>query len=390
MPIEVPKIVLPAPLRQARNEAERNNVLLRFTRETESAFKGLVDSHGNLISSINTLEEDVASLRETVEALPAGGTGAAGPPGPPGAQGPPGADGADGADSADGADGTPAASEIRYSDGRAVEFFDDYAAGSISTFDKGLGFDTNGVGTGCTIVSKTMVSGQVHNRLAINQGQYGRKLPWGNDWGRIQIAMMLRINRGSTFSGGASYFGVCSGTMNMVASSSTDNFAGVKTGQNSNDFTYTTGTRMNYFDHNPTFRFVTRRGTTNTDRTSGSGSAGRAISADEGYISLHFLEISRPAFASAGSSITYTFGRSLVSGTMVEHSSAKTVLMDVLHQETLSTVGAGSMVALLTGAANNTTSYSFDESTGELDTFNVSWVETFDLEIAALGIRKVY
>jgi len=272
-----------------------------------------------------------------------------------------------------------------------VEFFDDYSAGAISTFNRGLGFANDGVGSGCSIVSRTMVSGQVQNRLSITAGQYGRKLPWGNDWGRIQIAMLLRINRASTFTGGASFFGICSGTTNMVASGTTDNFIGVKTGENANDFTFTAGTRMNYFDHNPTFRFVSRRGVTTTDRTGGAGSAGRGIASDEGYLSLHFLEIGRPVYANSASSITYSFGRLLSSQTgQVEMSLAKTVLMDALHQETLSTVGGGSMISGICGGANNTVSYSFDESTGELDTFNVSWVEAFGLEIAALGIRKCW
>src|SRR6185436_9373372 len=174
-----------------------------------------------------------------------GTNGAAGTTGPTGPTGPTGTTGPTGPTGASGATG-PTPTEFSVSDGRAVEFFDDYSAGAISTFNRGLGFANDGVGSGCSIVSRTMVSGQVQNRLSITAGQYGRKLPWGNDWGRIQIAMLLRINRASTFTGGASFFGICSGTTNMVASGTTDNFIGVKTGENANDFTFTAGTRMNY------------------------------------------------------------------------------------------------------------------------------------------------
>jgi hypothetical protein len=176
----------------------------------------------------------------------------------------------------------------------------------------------------------------------------------------------------------------------MVASLTTDNFTGVKTGQNANDFTFTAGTRMSSFDHNPTYRFVTRRGVTTTDRTSGAGSAGRFTSADEGYLSMHYLEISRPTYLNGASSITYTFGRHLTDGTQVEMSLAKTVLLDALRGTVPTTPGAGTPIDTITMGNNNTVAYLFDESTGELDTVNISWIETFGLEIAALGVRKIW
>lgn len=105
---------------------------------------------------------------------------------------------------------------------------------------------------------------------------------------------------------------------------------------------------------------------------------------------MHVMEIGRPTYLNAASSITYTFGRHCSDDTQVEMSLAKTVLLDVLRDPSSTTVGSGTGVSAITGGANNTTPYAFDESTGELDTVNISWVEAFGLEIAAIGVRKVW
>lgn len=276
------------------------------------------------------------------------------------------------------------------SEGLAYDFFDDYAVGSISVLDGGFGFENDGVASGCSIIQATMASGQVQNRLRMAQGQYGRKMPWGNDWGRIQIAWLWRINRLSTFTSNLAYFGVCSGTTNMAASATTANFTGVRTPSDASACVFSAGTRVSLITINPAIRFISRRATTDTDRTSGTGSAGACISTTEGYLSGHFLEISRPTFASPASSITYNFGRRMTDATRVEDSLAKSVLLDLLRSDIVTALGSGNTNGVILGGSPNTHNYSFDESTGELDTINLTWPETFQMDFAAIGVRKVY
>jgi hypothetical protein len=280
---------------------------------------------------------------------------------------------------------------LSMADGFAYETFDDYSLGAISSFNKGYGFVNNGVGTGCTIISSTQASGQVEQRLKVIAGQYGRKMPWGNDWGRIQLCWLWRVNRGSTFTSNLAYFGVCSGTTNMAGNTNTDNFTGIRTPSDASACVFSVGTRVNLITINPAIRYMTRRGApaTDTDRTSGSGSAGGCISASAGYLSGHFLEISRPAFVGAGS-VTYNFGRRQTDAARVEDSLPKTALTSMLDSDIVTGLGSGNTVGIILAGSPNTNSYAFDESTGELDTINLTWPEAFEMEFAAIGVRKVY
>lgn len=291
--------------------------------------------------------------------------------------------------------GSSIASELTFKDGLAVEFFEDYADGPITVFNKGYGWSGNGVGTGCTIATKTghgNTSPQ-QKRLLINSGQYGRKFAWGDSWSRIQLCILWRLNRASTFGPSAFYYGVCSGTTNMAGSATTDNFVGMRGPNNgATDATFTAGTRMNFFDINPSVRFASKVGASPTDRTSGSGSNGRHVSASEGFLSAFLIEIQRPTFATDGTSISYSFGRSMDDATQVEMSKAKSVLFDILLSDIGSTLSSGNSLAriICSGLAGVTVSYNFDQSGGKLDTFNLTWDQTFDAEIAAIGARKLW
>jgi hypothetical protein len=288
------------------------------------------------------------------------------------------------------------ASELTFKDGLALEFFEDYSTGAISTFDKGYGWNGNGVGSGCSIVQRTGFgnTSPAQKRLAINSGQYGRKFAWGDSWNRIQIAVLWRLNNGVTFGPSRFYFGVCSGTTNMAGSATTDNFIGMRGPNNAaNDATFATGTRMSYFDISPTVRFATRRGTTNTDQGSGSGSNGRHVASTEGFLSLYLIEINRPTFATDASSVTYNLGRQSTNLTQVEMSLTKYTLVEILEGQDFSSsmAGGGGLSQIgSNGLAGVVQSFAFDQSTGKLDTFNFTWDQAFDCEIAALGARKVW
>lgn len=278
-------------------------------------------------------------------------------------------------------------------DGWCVEFFEDYTAGANPTLSKGIGWDGNGAGSGLSIASKSIYTGKSENRLIITGGQYGRKLYFGDFWGRIQIGILFRINGGATFTGDG-YVGVCSGTTNMVASASTDNFAGIRwsgVGDGaSNTWAFSAGTVVNKYTQSTSTRFSTRRGTT-TDQGVGSGSDGRVFSATEGYRSMLFLEIERPVFASDATSITYSFGMRSTSSVLVEFSLSKRSFVDVMLDVVATTLASLTTGVVIMGGSAVTHSFAFDQSTGKLDTVNISWPNaTQTMEITAIAVRKVY
>jgi hypothetical protein len=276
-------------------------------------------------------------------------------------------------------------------DGMALDTFEDYTPGTISSLDKGSGWSsTPGVATGgSAIVSRTGIDGRAYQALFVASGQIGRKFGWGANWNRIQIFMAIRINNSSTFTGDG-YVGVCSGTTNMVASASTDNFLGLRWENTSpNNVNYNGGTKSPYYNLVTTPRFTTRRATTSTDHGSGSGGTTRTIAAGEGYFTYYFLDISRPLFATAATSVSYAQGFIIDTTANVEFSKSKSTLFQLALGEVAGTVGNHTSLAAVTAATPTTNSYAFDESAGVFDSVNLSWPHFWGLEIGALMVRKV-
>lgn len=271
-------------------------------------------------------------------------------------------------------------------DNTVVEFFDDYSLGAISTFDRGLGFLADGVGTGCTIANKTQADGRTHQRLVLSNGQYGRPLPWGKFWNRMKIFILWRLDHNASFTSDG-YIGVCNGTTNMVASATTNNFIGIRWGDGLSTSTFTAGTKINYFDTGVGYRFHSRRGTTST--SIGAGGSGHTISADEGHLSGILYEVSRPVFLNDSSSVTYTHKEVSPPSTFVEFSRGKDLVRKVLNSFSTSIVSMSEAETATVGTAGNGTG-AFDQSTGGLDTVNVSWPFATGLEIAAIGITKLH
>jgi len=272
-------------------------------------------------------------------------------------------------------------------DGQVIEIFDDYSLGAISAFNKGTGWVNDGVGSGCTIVSRTQADGRAHNRLELIAGQYGRKLPWGKYWNRIKVVLFLRLNHTATINPVDGYLGFCSGTTNMVASASTDNFIGIRWGDGASSCTFTAGVLINYFNMTVSFRFYSRRGTTST--LIGAGGSGHSVSAAEGYLSPLVFECSRPYFATDASPVTYTVKEISPPASLVESSRPKDLIKGLLISSATSALSMSELETAAIGNSGNTTG-AFDQSTGGLDTVNFSWPHAEGLEIAALGVRKIH
>lgn len=316
-----------------------------------------------------------------------GGAGATGPTGPTGAAGPTGPTGATGATGPTGPQGIDI-TEIVQSKGLAMEYFDDYANLSTGPFDQGLGWEDDGLMDGGSggIVSRTHIDGRAENRLALfSNAQYARRMPWGGKWNRLKIVLLLRVNTVATITSVNGYFGICSGTTNMVASATTDNFIGLRTGDGTGSGTYATGTASSYLNM-PGFRFASRRGTTTTDIA--AGGSGHHITATEGFLTPLVYEVSRPVFSGAGS-VTYSHKEVSVPSTQIERSNAKDAVKFLLHDIAGATTSMSEADTALVGSSGTATG-AFDESTGVLDTVNFSWSEFEGLEIAAFGVRKVY
>jgi hypothetical protein len=244
------------------------------------------------------------------------------------------------------------------------------------------------VGSGATIISATAADGRTQNRLALNNGVYGRKMPWGAFWNRVKIVMGFRINRGSTFLNTNGYIGICAGTTNMVNVATCANFVGARWGDGTGTSTFGAGTKINRFNV-PTFRATTvRTGPVITDK--GGMSSGHFISADQGYISLVIVEMSRPVFASDIASVNYSVAEASHDTTTVEYSHDKDEVRMLSECDvTTNLANSGSDSGIIGVSGVTAAPFAFDQSTGALDTVNLYWPQAFDLEIAALALRKV-
>lgn len=273
--------------------------------------------------------------------------------------------------------------------GYVADYFDSYSVGALTAPSGGYGWGSNnGVLTGASIISATMADGRIHNRLALNNGSFGRKMPWGAFWNRIIIAITCRINSGVTFANTNGYIGVCSGTSAMVDSLVTANFVGARWGDGTGTSTFTAGTKISFFDV-PSFRACTRRVNTTTDK--GGLSSGHTISANAGYLSTVVVDISRPVFALDADSINYSVAEASTNQTTVQFSHEKDVVERILKSaDFTATLVSANSLTLMGASGVIATPFAFDQSAGVLDTLNLYWPQTSNLEIASMAIRKIY
>lgn len=278
--------------------------------------------------------------------------------------------------------------EITLQDDFATEFFDGYTVGAISSFTGGQGWINNGVGTNASIIASTMADGRAQQRMALNNGSYGRKMPWAGLWNRIKVVLAVRINNGANFLNTEGYIGVCSGTTNMANSATCANFVGMRWGDGTGTSTFTAGTKISVFDV-PTFRAVTRRVNTTTDR--GSLSSGHTISSDGGYLSFVCLEMSRLVFANDAASVNYSVAECSSNLTTAQFSHTKHIASVACYGDVTSNLASsGSDTAIIGSSGVTAAPFAFDQSTGALDTINLYWPQAFNLEIAAIAVRKVH
>lgn len=215
------------------------------------------------------------------------------------------------------------------SDGWAIDFFEDYTAGAISSLTGGTGWGGNGVVSGGTIQSVGITNSRTEKRLELTSGYLGRKMAWGSDWHRLQIALLVSFSGTSNFTSDLA-IGVCNGTTNMYNSTTCANWVGML-----NDpagpatWTYNAGTNYGRYTQAVGTRFDSRRVNTTTDHGSGSGSQGNAFAASSQSKSLIFIEISRPVAATTATSVTYSFACRSTNTTQIEFPATRRQLIEM-------------------------------------------------------------
>ncbi len=278
----------------------------------------------------------------------------------------------------------------------AMDYFEEYSVGSIASLDKGAGWNgNNGVAESCSIVSRTGPDGRTFKALSISTGQFGRKMPWGDDWNKLRLAVCWRLNGSATFTtvSTPALVGICSGTTNMGNSGTTDNFIGQHWGSAaSENITYSAGTsgagRAGYYNMGTGFRFASRRGTTTT--IIAAGGSGHHIPAGAGYMGFLVIGIQRPVFETDSTSITYTKFEISTDLASVEFSRQKNCLRRLMQDTPSSGTSATPAETGIVGASVASNAAAFDQSTGQLDTVNITWPQSDEtLEINGFAVRKI-
>jgi len=316
--------------------------------------------------------------------------GATGPTGPTGSAGSAGATGATGPT---GPAGANSSDEWVHPDGLSVDLFEEYDAGAIVAPSGGFGWDAAGVVSGGTIVQRNIANGRTERRLSLSAGEFARKLYVGGDWHRLRIALLLRVNGATTFTGNG-FIGLCSGTTNPFGGT-TDNAIGIYFDPaNVNSWAFVNGTTTDFFAQSVSTRFVTKRGAgAPTDQGGGAGSDGRRFGSTEALRTIMFLEVRRPVFATAGTAVNYEWGMRSTNVTNAEFSLSKRALLHtIMDSANTSAVASDDTIVTVAGSGSGavTNTISFDESTGAFDTLNIRWDGAHPLEICGMVVHKVY
>lgn len=324
-----------------------------------------------------------------------GGSGTPGPTGAAGAAGATGATGAAGANGAAGAAGQPGyvvgagiSPTLGDFDGMAVDLFEQYALGAITTTDMGVGWNGNGRVVGGTIVSRTTHGGFVQKRLSLaTNAQIGRTLPWAGKWNKVRLGILARINGGANFdgrwalgvsSGTAAMFGDFPPTTNWFGSSQFDTGA-------SDNWVFAAGVQQNTLISS-TYEGVWRRGAVETG-TGGSFSASpMGFPATEASHTSFILDINRGLFTGA-TAIAYNLNHSSsATDPRAQFHHTRTQFLNLMHFLAPATENAD---VLLT-SGNYPSPVSISEATGVFDTFNFWWEAATPIEIVGMAAYKMY
>lgn len=219
-----------------------------------------------------------------------------------------------------------------------------------------------------------IVSSVTDKRVVLSNSQFARALPFGTTWQSIRIGMRLDMrDTGADLSSTPRFwFGVCSGSTNLVSDATTTNFCGCAT----NVATWgRSATRYNKLTSG--IVCATRVGSTNVFSSGGNVLSGSSIiqnqaasaAADRG---LWFIQITK-------GSPNYTY-RCFYSQTDGAADRSHTEFLEQMEQVTPS----------LTGHAwSNAVVLATSEAAGAFDHIMISWERTYpEIEISDIAVAR--
>jgi hypothetical protein len=290
----------------------------------------------------------------------------------------------------EGAAGATGGSEVVSDDGGAMDLFETYDTGAITSFDGGIGWGDDGIARNGTIVTRTNERGETIRALSLDtNGEFARGLYVGEDWMGLDILVSWRFNgpaANMTTAGNNIYVGLCNGIVNTFKGATTNNFLGL--GIQNQQFTHVSGTRWDYYTGTFSWRAYSRAGTTTTDEGGGSGSSGRRYALTEGHVSTFRLTIIQALVANRSTDRNFTLYLGDTSTTYQEF----TAPTRIQHSSNLwqREIAATSKNQEWNGGSIQTWTVAHNESTGVLDTLNIVWdnADSCDVDLYGVSVRK--
>lgn len=284
--------------------------------------------------------------------------------------------------------GSTVAPEVTNGDGLAIDYFESYSVGAISTFDQGNGWPANGVGTNCSIVSRTTHNSVTQKRCQITGvGEIGRQMPWGAKWNRIRIGLLIRINAAASFDG-VFAIGVCSGTSAMYGSATPTNWAGcVQLDAATDTFTFSNSTQNDNVV-SQSYEGVHRFGSTTNSIAGSFTTAKMTAPTTEAWLAGFFVDIYRDAF-SGTTAVGYTHDNFAANDTAkVQRHMTRSHWQKLMQAQNPATDAPNLLTA---GTGHPITSGNVSESAGVFDCINFYWANASNpIELAAFGVFKLY
>jgi hypothetical protein len=312
---------------------------------------------------------------------PKGDTGPVGDIGPVGPQGPPGPPG-------DPASLSNVETEVRYCDSLAVEFFEDYDLGDLTSLNKGAGWAADGVVSGGSIVSRAAPGGGTHKCLSISDGEIVRPFVWGADWSRIRLAMLVRANSDASFNTSLA-FGVCAGPAQIADSTflgASSKFYGL--------YNSASWSLSDFFTSDAQTYFVNKVGSSGAVDSGTHVNDTLIIPSTEGKCALLVVEISRPIVPSVSTAASYLSAWRGPDSDQSDFVTSKRQILEWLRSNMESTTMADFASLVTTGPGSGGTQTAgfpgISEATGRFDSLNIAWGAVAPLEISAMAVTRLY
>ena len=278
------------------------------------------------------------------------------------------------------------------------EDFSAYPVGANPTVNQGVNWSgqTAVIEGNRGIINNAVDTGGTCNGLCITNtgaggnGEFKRAMPWGSKWKRLKIGLSLRANTNNNNFPAEFAIGVCSGTVNGYGSGSTANFIGMTSRPtNNNAFTFNAASATKdypYYVSSFTGYGTKHLGVETEGALSGNGVVNVGLTSGKNRMSFVF-QISRGLLTGVANYVCLGLDG------QGPNANGDFNSFDCPPQTLLATLINGGIVGginYLGQTWNNTSTISFSEANGALDTFDFYWGgTTAGIEIDAIAIFKL-